>query len=448
MLDSVDHSIVWRLRDAARYLGSIIPNVTSAPEARDQEGWQRQWHEAMTPQRMNRLSTAHSAIEDGLKHLIKSSGASYSHTHDLRALLDKLRACNPEVCASLDKAFDAATEFYGTNTQDPDHYHLTSLSDYLGKSGTNEVFKLMRYVELESSIYNLALEDVHIEFHYEVLCALDEAIQPCYGPTADRVEEHARLAFLAGRRFDAVAAPQREASREAYIAWLEEQDTYVEAIRHLTASRKAIEDEHANSAAIGVCYELTGSEDLALRTIAFGLIKSGIVDLPAQRDEIETRVRRPQGVKNRIVTTPAGDDLGFMRHLPTGFWLATNDPHDTSPKWFRTESDARLYLAHLFLIEVPVVTARSSSSYRMVSPRPLRSREAHDRLSVASINWAGFVTDRIWLKLWELQHDLRTGEQIEIRADPESPLYWRGRIIDVAGQNVAIGETELLSSRS
>ncbi len=75
MLDEIEHSIVWRLRDAARYLGSIIPNVTSAPAARDKEGRYRQWREAMTPQRMNRLSTAHTAIEDGLKHLIKSSGA-------------------------------------------------------------------------------------------------------------------------------------------------------------------------------------------------------------------------------------------------------------------------------------------------------------------------------------------------------------------------------------
>ena len=446
MLDAIEHSIVWRLRDAARYLGSIIPNLTSAPAARDQEGRYRQWREAMTPQRMNRLSTAHSAIEDGLKHLIKSSGAAYSHTHELRALLHELRACNPLIAASLDKAFDAATEFYGTDTQEPDHRHLASLSDYLEKSGSMEQFKRMRYVELESSIDDPALEWVHIEFHYEILCALDDAIQPRYGTIADRVEEHARLAFLDGHRLDSVAS-HGEASKEAYVGWLDEQDNFVEAIRRLTASRNAIEDKDANSIATSVCYDLTGSEDLALRTIASALIQSGIVDLPAQRGEIETRVRRPQGSMNQVVTTPAGDELGCMRHLATGFWLATDDPHDTNPEWFRTEADARLYLACLFLIEIPIVTAHGSSCYRMVSPRPLRSRDAHDRLSVPSINWAGFVTDRIWLKLWESQHDLRISEHIEIRAHPESPLYWRGRVTGVAGQNVAIGETELLSTR-
>lgn len=446
MLDSIEHSIVWRLRDAARYLGSIIPNVTSAPTPRDGEGRNRHWREAMTPQTLNRLSTAHSAIEDGLKHLIKSSDASYSHTHELCTLLDELRACKPVVAALLDKAFDAATEFYGTDTQDPDHRHLASLSDYLEESGTEEQFKRMRYVELESSIDNPALECVHIEFHYEILCALDEAIQPRYGTIADRVEEHARVAFFTVPRLDSVAS-HGEASKEAYVGWLEAQDSFVEAIGSLTASRNAIADKGANSVATSVCYELTGSEDLALRTIAFGLIQSGIVELPAQRREIETRVRRPQGAKTQTVATPAGDELGCMRHLPSGFWLAADDPLDTDPNWFRTEAEARLYLAHLFLIEVPIVTPRGSSCYRMVSPRPLRSRRAHDRLSVASINWAGFVTDRIWLKLWESQHDLRVGEHIEIRTDPESPLYWRGRVTEVAGQNVTIGEPELQSSR-
>ena len=445
MLDATQHSIVWRLRDAARYLGSIIPNMTSEPAPRDQEAWCRHWREAMTPQRMNRLSGAHSAIEDGLKHLIKRNGGSYSRTHELSVLLDELRASAPGVAGSLDNAFNAATEFYGTDTGHADHYHLASLSDYLEEVGTKELYERMRYVELESSVDDPALERLHIEFHYEILCALDEAIQPLYGTIADRVEELARLAFLGGSQLDSLTS-QGEASKAAYVGWLEEQDSYVDAIRRLTASRNAIEDEHANRAAIGVCYELTGSEDLALRTIAFALIRCGTVDLRAQRGEIETCVRRPEGAVNDIVSTPAGDDLGYMRHLPTGFWLATDAPHDTSPKWFRTESDARLYLAHLFLVEVHIVTPRGSSSCRVRSPRSLGTPEARASWSVASINFGGFATDKIWLKLWESQHDLRVGEQIEIREEPESPRCWRGRVTDVVCHHVLIGETELLTS--
>lgn len=449
MLDTIEHSIVWRIRDAAGYLGSIIPNMTSAPVARDNEGRHRQWREAMTPQRMNRLSTAHTAIEDGLKHLIRSSGGSYTRTHELGVLLGELRDCNSGVAASLDSAFEAATEFYGTNTQDPDHCHLASLSDYLDMSGCKEQFKRMRYFELESSIDDPALEYVHVEFHYEVLCALDEAIQPLYGPIADRVEYFVRRAFLHSRRVDSLAS-HGEASKEAYVGWLEEQGTFVEALRRLTATRNAIQDEHANRAAISVCYQLTGSDDLALRTIATALVESGsrTIDLSAEHGEIETRVHRPDGSKNRIVTTPAGDILGFMRQLHTGFWLATDDPHDTSPEWFRTESEARLYLAQLFLVEYPVVTVRGSSSYCVVSPRPLRSPEERERLSVHRINWAGFGADKIWLKLWEPSHDLRAGERIEIGVNPDSALYRSGRISGVVGQDVYIEETELHSSRA
>ncbi|MCY3568199.1 MAG: hypothetical protein OXH38_06195 [Chloroflexi bacterium] len=446
MLDATEHSIVWRLRDAARYLGSIIPNVTSAPAPRDREGRHRHWREAMTPQRMNRLSIAHTAIEDGLKHLIKSNGGSYPRTHELGPLLDELRTSDSGEAESLDNAFNAATEFYGTDTRHPDHRHLASLSDYLEKSATRELFELMRYVELESWIDDPALTMVHIEFHYEILCALDEAIKPRYGTTADRVEELARLAFLDGSRFD-TSASQGEASKAAYDRWVEEQDSFVDAIRRLTASRDEIEDEHANSAAVGVCYKLTGSDDLALRTIAFALIQCGIVDRPAKRGEIATCVRRPEAAMNDVVSTPAGDDLGYIRPLPTGFWLATDDLHDTDPAWCRTESDARLYLAQLFLIEVPIVTPRGCSIYRVRSPRALGTPEARAGWSVTSIDFAGSATDGIRLKLWESRHDLRVGDQIEIREKPGSPHHWRGRVTDVAGQNVLIGETESLPSR-
>ena len=65
---------------------------------------------------------------------------------------------------------------------------------------------------------------------------------------------------------------------------------------------------------------------------------------------------------------------------------------------------------------------------------------------MASINWAEYGTDRVWLELWESQHDLRVGEYIEIRKERESALWWCDRVTDVVGQNVMIGETELRSS--
>lgn len=447
MLDVTEDSIIWRIRDAMRHLGSIIPNLTSAPLAPDREGRLHQWRQSIIPQRASKLAVAHSAIENGLKHLINKRKGNYKHKHDLAGLLDELRACNPEVAASLDSAFAAAAEFYGTDTQHPAYRHLASLPDYLEKVGSKKHFELLRYVGLESSIDDPALEYVHMEFHYEILCALDEAIRPRYGTIANRVEYFARLAFLDSPLLESLAS-HSAASKEAYVGWLEEQDTYVEAIRKLTTRRNAISNEHANCAAIDVCYKLTGSEDLALRTIAHGFVLSELT----QHGEIETRVSRPKEVKNQLVTTPAGDLLGYIRHLPTGFWLATDDIYSTNPAWFRTERDARLYLARLFLVELFITTARGSSTYRSVSTKRYRGSEENQRVASSEFNWAEFGKGEIWLKLWDSHHDLQPSEHIDIRAavnstKQSSGFYWCGRVAHVAGQNVYVSKAKLQHSQ-
>ena len=307
MLDAVGHSILWRIRDAARYLATIVPMIASSPGSfggnEGVEGFQRRLHESMTPQRMNRLVVAHGAAEDGFKFLIRRSGARYSWNNNLLTLLNELRACDPSAAKSLDDAFDAVTAFYGTDLSDPDHRHLASLSAYLDKVGDRKHFELVRYLELESSVYDPALQYIHMEFHHEILCALDEAIQPLYGTISNRVESLLRTEFLSGDRLSSVGSHGAE-SQDAYVRWLEEQSSFVEAMRKLTACRSAIGDQHADEVASSVCYRLTGHEDLAIQAIANGLIRAE----PTQQGEIETRVYQPDEVGNRLVATPAGDD--------------------------------------------------------------------------------------------------------------------------------------------
>ena len=276
-LDNVGHSILWRIRDAARYLGTIVPMMASSRDCfgddEGEEGFQHRLHEAMTPQKMNRLLVAHSAAEDGFKFLIRRYGASYSKTHNLMTLLDELRACDPNAAKWLDDAFIAVTAFYGTDMSDPDHRHLATLSAYLEKVGDHRHFELMRYLELESSVYDPALQYMHIEFHHELLCALVEAIQPRDGTISNRVESLARREFLGSDRLSSVGSHGEE-SQDAYVRWFEEQSSFVEAMRKLTACRSAIGDQHADEVAISVCYKLTGHEDLALQAIANGLVRS------------------------------------------------------------------------------------------------------------------------------------------------------------------------------
>ena len=444
-LDAVGHSILWRIRDAARYLGTIVPMMASSPDCfnddEGEEGFQHRLHESVTPQRMNRLLVAHSAAEDGFKFLIRRTGARYSKTHNLTTLLNELRACDPSTAKWLDDAFADVTAFYGTDMSDPDHRHLASLSAYIEKVGDPRHFNLMRYLELESSVYDPDLQYMNIEFHHEILCALDEAIQPRYGTISNRVESLARTEFLRSDRWSSVG-PDSEESQDAYVRWFDEQSSFVEAMRKLTACRSSIGDQDADRVASSVCYKLTGHEDLALQAIANGLVRSE----PTQQGGMATHVHRPEEMGNRFVATPAGDVLGYMRPLPTGFWLATDDPSRGSPSWFRTERDARLYLAHMFFGELSIITERGRFRYQARSKRPHRTPHDRQWMSLHDFNWAEFNTGEVLLRLWDARHGLQPGEYIKIDGDSgasNAGLYWCSHVTEIAGHVVYLGEIKL-----
>ena len=356
-------------------------------------------------------------------------------------LLNELRACDPSTAMWLDDAFAAVTAFYGTDMSDPHHRHLASISAYLEKVGDPRHFQLMRYLELESSVYDPALRHMHMEFHHEILCALDEAIQPRYGTIGNRVESLARTEFLRSDLFSSEGLHSQD-SRDAYTRWFEEQSSFVEAMRKLTACRSAIGHQDADRVASSVCYRLTGHEDLALRTMAYGFVSSE----PTQRGEIETRVHRPDEMGNRLVTTPAGDALGSMRPLPTGFWLATDDPSRGNPSWFRTERDARLHLAHTFIGELSIITERGHLRYQSRGIRPHRTPHNRQWMWLFDFNWADPNTGEVLLRLWDTHHGLQPGEYIKIHRDvgtSRDNSYWCGHVTEVAGHLVYLSETEL-----
>ena len=447
MLDPAEHSVLSRIEDTARYVASMVTSNMAFGSARSsREEWRQRTREFTIPQTMDRLLSAHSTMESSIKYLIKRTGGAYTHTHDLGILLKELMGCDPMAARSLCDAFDAALKFYDTDTQDPDYRHLASLPDYLGKAATEEQFKLMRYFELESSIDNPALEYMYVEFHYEILLALGEVLLPRRGTIFDRVEEAARRAFLNTQRLASLAS-HCDASMEAYTRWLEDQGTYLGALRKLGSRERPIGDEHADRVATSVCYQLTGSEEITLRIVAY----AQVVSEPIQHRDVETCIWRIKGSMNRIVTTPAKDPIGFTRPLPTGFWVATDDINDTHPSLFRTESDARLYLANLFLIELRITTGGGSSSYRVVSKKSSRGSQKHPSLELDWCNWAEFGTGMLWLKLWDSHHSLFPNDHIEVRTDadditrdPVPDLYWRGRVAHVAGQDVYVTDAKRL----
>ena len=314
-MDSTEHSILSRIEDTARIVASmVIANMAFGIERYTKEEWRQRTREFTIPQEVDRLLSAHSTMESSMKYLIKRSGGSYTYTHDLGILLERLTELDLVAAQSLCEAFDAAIEFYGTDTQDPDYRHLASLREYLGKAATEEQFKLLRYLEVESSIDDPALEYIYVEFHYEILRALGEVLLPRQGTIWGRVEEAARRAFLDPHLLDSLAS-HGETFKEVYIRWMEDQGTYLGALRRLGSRERPIGDEHADRVARSVCYELTGSEEVALRIIAHAQVNSK----PIECQDVETCMWRIKGSKNRIVTTSAKDRIGFTRSLTHWF---------------------------------------------------------------------------------------------------------------------------------
>ena len=199
-MESAEYSVLSRIEDTTRFVASMVISnrVFSVGDAArySREEWRGRIHESIIAQETDRLLSAHSTMENSIKHLIKRTGTSYKYTHDLGILLKQLTGCDPMAAQSLCDAFDAAIKFYGTDTQDPDYRHLASLPDYLGKAATKEQFELLRYFELESAIDNPALEYMYVEFHYEILRALGEVLFPRNRTVFERVEATARRAFL------------------------------------------------------------------------------------------------------------------------------------------------------------------------------------------------------------------------------------------------------------
>ena len=271
--------------------------------------------------------------------------------------------------------------------------------------------------------------------------SLDEAIQMRYGTISNRVESLARREFLRSDRLSSVGSHGEE-SEDAYVRWFEGQSSFVEAMRKVTACRNVIGDQHADKVASSVCYKMTGHSDLALQALANGLIRSE----PTQQGEIETRVHRSEEMGNRLVATPAGDVIGYMRPLPIGFWLATDDPTGGSPRWFRTERDARLFLARMFFVELSIITERGRFHYQARSNRPHPTPHDRQWMWLHDFNWAEPNTGEVLLRLWDAHHGLQPGEYIRIDGDAgvsRGDLYWCGHITEVAGHVVYLGETEL-----
>lgn len=140
-----------------------------------------------------------------------------------------------------------------------------------------------------------------------------------------------------------------------------------------------------------------------------------------------------------------------MRPMPTGFWVATDDPSRSIPWWFRTERDARLFLAHMFLGELSIITERGHIHCQALSKRPHPTPRERQSLWLLDFNWAESIAGAVLLRLWDAHHGLQPGDFVKIDWDvgiSKGDRYWCGPVTEVAGHVVYLSKTEFQHTAS
>ena len=114
------------------------------------------------------FSQAHSAIEKGLKALIRQQGEEHPRGHDLGTLFECVKMKAPVQAKYLEDAFTDIVNFYTIDTRRWAHFQ--SLHAYLKEYGGEDRFKAYRYWALE----NKDLHHVPLFVQRELLVVLEE----------------------------------------------------------------------------------------------------------------------------------------------------------------------------------------------------------------------------------------------------------------------------------
>lgn len=148
------------------------------------------------------VTSAHEAIEKGLKAILIDSGLSRGHVrsrgHELHRLLADVQQHNPTAFNELERCFDSTIQYLEIVTT---IQHNTNIVDYFQKHGRAKVFEVSRYESLEGrDNENWGMIG---RVYREIIGAL---LSLLFGWTpkdiGSRIEEEARKAILVESKLD------------------------------------------------------------------------------------------------------------------------------------------------------------------------------------------------------------------------------------------------------
>ena len=317
---------------------------------------------------MNRVSSAHLSIERAMKFIITEAGGPLIKDHDLPSRLNKLRQYEPESAKFLEEAFGEAVRHYRYNANAAHIKHLKSLETYFEATGSDKVFQEIRYWELTQSTDEILVRQIYLTLHMELLHALKEILLAPQRPKdtiSARVERAVRSAMSPRRELIYTEGTDKERSIKAYIEWRRGFKSFREAIT--VASREGIAngDEFILGIINKAFQQLVTSKDPAVKYFA-----ETLTVLPKQhRDAIPcVEWMGPEKYQAGLVSTPGGDELGYIHRRSDGLWNVTPERDDSVQlsAITETQTDARCYLATLFTRRTRLVVGGEEKWLRIV----------------------------------------------------------------------------------
>ena len=381
----------------------------------------------------NRLPLAHLAIERGLKELIIRASINFDPIHDLKKHYEKLQECDSASADFLARAFQDAVNFYGYNTKREGFKHYQSLIVYFSKTGTKEVFEVLRYWPIgEVSQSGNPFHDISPQIQRELLRAIlllfrplrDENGFDCWETVSERVRDDVSRTMLASATIANSDSKEKQNAAAVYRDWLMSHTSAHSALAAAIKQKFVIskECERANQLLLDTYKKIQQSKDPA---VLYYLSTLNYLPEGSQQRQPDAIAEINWWHKNRFhgsIITPAKGILGLVHNLPNNAWMIESHLDNTRKIAWKL-GDAMAYLVNHCTRRVEITAKGQSERLRIITHRnDLYPNEL--------------------LTFWDLNHGLSDGDPISVmmlkEANRNVKYVLKGTVEEVRAQTVRI----------
>ena len=403
---------------------------------------------------MNRVSSAHLSIERAMKFIITEAGGPLIKDHDLPSRLNELRQYEPESAKFLEEAFGEAVRHYRYNANAAHMKHLKSLETYFEATGSDKVFQEIRYWELTQSTDEILVSQIYLTLHMELLHALKEILLAPQRPKdtiSERVERDVRSAMSPRRELICTEGTDKERSIKAYIEWRRGFKSFREAIT--VASREGIAngDEFILGIINKAFQQLVTSKDPAVKYFA-----ETLTVLPKQPRDATPCVEwmGPEKYQVGLVSTPGGDELGYIHRRSDGLWNVTSERDDSVQlsAITKTQTDAKCYLATLLTRKARVIVGDEEKQLRIVGEEYNLFKRDYDQMAKWLEDMAGAAEPTFQVTFWDNTHGITSGDMLRLQtpsnSSPRAIDILEGTVTEVKDHEIFVQGVEYFGTES